>query len=50
MFAPLTIKGREHLKASPHGEWKNGSLTVTNEEDASDVMDYAINLPVYAYE
>ena len=50
VFAPLTIKGREHLKDSPYGYWEDGCLVVTDEEDASDVMEYVTDLPVYAYE
>lgn len=50
VFAALTTKGLEHLKASPYGDWSGGKLIVSDENDASDVMDHATDLPVYAYE
>ena len=50
VFAALTTKGLNHLKASPHGEWKGECLVVLDEEDASEVMEHLTDLPVYAYE
>ena len=46
-FAALTPQGRERLESAPAGRWEADYLSVSEDDDAEDIMDHILTLEVH---